>query len=133
MSVYKLYSASIGDGAASIDVVKNGRIEAIHWAARADLDADGESFDAELSFSSSSGLATNDTKSSISTIRMQNGLLTSGAIASAVNQWQSPMDVAVVEGERLYLHTAGTAIVCTVYVWVNDGLDIAGRARRTRL
>lgn len=133
MSVYKLYTATVGDSAASVDIVKSGKIEAIQWAARADLDADGESYDVELSFSSSSGLAVNDTKSSISAIRKQNGMLTSGAIPAEVNMFMSPLDISVAEGERMYLHTAGTAIIVTCYVWVNDGLDISGRARRTRL
>jgi hypothetical protein len=133
VSVYKLYSASIGDGVASVDVVKTGKIVGIQWAASGDLDADGETFAAELSFSSSSGLTSNDTKSSISAIRQQNGLLTSGAIATGINQMFPMPDVQISEGERLYLHTSGTSIVCTAYVWVEDGLDIAGRQRRLRL
>jgi hypothetical protein len=133
MSVYKLYSATVQEAAASLDIVKTGKIVGVQWAVAGDLDADGESFSAELSFSSSNGLTTNDTKSSFSTIRQQNGLLTSGAIATGVNVFFPLPDVMVVEGERLYLHTSGTAITVTAYIWVEDGLDIAGRQRRLRL
>lgn len=133
MSIYKLYSASVGDGAASVDIIKGGKITTLQWAVRADLDADGEYCDAELSFSSSSGLTTNDTKSSISTVRLQAGLLTSGAVLSAQNLVIPALECPVSEGERIYLHTAGTNITCTVYVWVDDGLDISGRQRRARL
>jgi len=133
MSVYKFYSASVGDAVASVDIVKSGKIEMVQWSAQGDLDADGESFGAELSFSSSSGFTTHDTKSSISTIRQAVGLLTSGSAATGVNLSVPMPDVDVAEGERVYLHTTGTAIVATVYLWVRDGLDIAGRSRRVRL
>jgi hypothetical protein len=130
MSLYKFYTATVGDAAASIDIVKSGKIEAIQWATVGDLDADGEAFNAELSFSSSSGFTTHDTKSSISAIRQ----LAAGTPAAydAVNLFMAPLAIGVTEGERLYLHTSGAAIICTVYVWVNDGLDLAGRQRRVR-
>jgi hypothetical protein len=133
MSVYKLYSATVSEAAASLDVIKTGKMVGVQWACAGDLDADGESFAAELSFSSANGLATNDTKSSFSTIRQQNGLLTSGAIATGINVFYPLPDIDVIEGERIYLHTSGTAITVTAYIWVADGLDIAGRQRRLRL
>lgn len=133
MSVYKLYSASIGDAVASVDVVKTGKIVGVQWAASGDLDADNETFAAELSFSSSNGLATHDTKSSFSAIRQALGLLTSGASSTGVNAMFPMPDIMVAEGERMYLHTTGTAITVTAYVWVEDGLDMAGRQRRLRL
>ena len=133
MSVYKLYTATVGDAAASVDIIKSGKIVGLQWAVVGDLDADGESYAAELSISSSSGLTTNDTKSSIATIRQMTALLTSGAVATGINQFMPLPDVPVSEGERLYLHTSGTSITATLYIWVDDGLDIAGRQRRLRL
>jgi hypothetical protein len=133
VSVYKLYSATVAEATASVDVVKTGKIVGVQWAVAGDLDADGENFAAELSFSSASGISTNDTKSSFSAIRQQNGLLTSGAIATGVNVFFPLPDVLISEGERVYLHTSGTAITVTAYIWVEDGLDIAGRQRRLRL
>jgi hypothetical protein len=135
MSVYKLYSATIQDAAASVDVISDGMIEGVQWMADADFDADGETLSAELSFSSSSGLTTNDTKSSITGFRQTCGAAGTPANLTVVgiNQMIPLPNVAVVEGERLYLHLAGTNGRVTAYVWVNDGLDIAGRQRRVRL
>lgn len=131
MSIYKLYTATISEAAASLDITADGKIVGVAWAAVGDLDADGESFYAEVSFSSTNGLATNDTKSSFSTVRQFNGLLTSGAIPAAVNVYHGPLNIPVTMGERIYLHTSGTQIVCTVYIFVDD--KAKATSRRVRL
>ena len=137
MSVYKLYSASIGDGAASLDIVADGVIQAVQWAISADLDADGETYSAEISFSSTNGLTTNDTKSSVSAVRQL--AADTGAAASnkltGTNFFCGPgLGIPVKAGERMYLHTAGTAITCTAYLFVQDGIGMGRQSgRRVRL
>lgn len=135
MSIYKLYGTGITDNLCSLDIVSSGHINAIQWAAYGDLDADNESFAAEVSFSSTSGFTSNDTKSSVSAIRGFDGLLTSGAAFTAVNLFVGPsLGIPVVQGERLYLHATGTSFTGTVYLYVNDGVS-SGRpsGRRVRL
>lgn len=134
MSIYKLFSTTDGDGAASVDITAPGTIEGVYWSGYARLSADTDDFEAELSFASSSGFATNDTKSSICGIRQETELVTSGQITNGVNSFCGPLNVPVAQGERLYLHTAtpaGTAtmrISCWVYV-----RDRASQSRRVRL
>jgi hypothetical protein len=130
MSVYKLYGSGVTDALATADITSDGVIEAVQWAATGDLDADGESFAAELSFASASGFTANDTKSSISTIRQQNGLLTSGAVATGVNMFMGPLDIPVSQGERLYLHGSGTNLTVTCHVYVRDRAGAIGRRVR---
>ena len=138
MSVYKLYGTGVTDGIASLDIVKDGVINAVQWASTADLDADLEASYAELSFSSASGFATNDTKSSISAIR--NLAIDTGTAASnktcAVNLFVGPgLNIPVKQGERLYLHGGGAVLTtCTCYIHVNDGIGADKPAgRRVRL
>ena len=135
MSVYKLYSASIGDAVASLDVVKDGTIEGVAFAVSGDLDADGETYNAEVSFASASGFSTNDTKSSFAAIRQgaaDTGTATSNKL-TGTNTFVGPgLGITVKTGERLYLHTAGTAIICTVFIYVRDGQS-SPNSRRVRL
>jgi len=132
MSIYKLYTTTVGDGAASLDIVADGRITGIQWSADFDHDADGEQLRAELSFASSSGFTTNDTKSSFSKIAHSvNG--TPGFTTGAVNLFVGPVDIPVNQGERVYLHTVGTAASIsslTAYMYVDDRVRADGRRVR---
>lgn len=136
MSVYKLYGTGNTDNLANLDIVKGGRITGIQWGVEADLDVDLETARGELSFSSASGFTTNDTKSSISTVRAiasDTGTAASNKLI-AINFFVGPLSIAVVEGERLYLHGAGTTITASVTIYVDDGIG-SGRpaGRRVRL
>ena len=131
MSIYKLYGSGVTDNLASLDIAANGKIVGVAWAAYGDLDADTETLAAEVSFSSSSGLATNDTKSSISAVRAFNTSTATALIA--INTFVGPgLNIPVKAGERLYLHAAGASFTGTAYVYVDDG-GVAASARRTRL
>jgi len=136
MSIYKLYGTGVTDGLASVDVVSDGMITGVQWAAYGDLDADAETLGAEVSFASASGFTTNDTKSSISTIRAlanDTGTAASNKLV-AVNLFVGPLEVPVKTGERLYLHGTGTALVCTVYIHVRDRIaEGRPQGRRVRL
>lgn len=136
MSVYKLYGTGVSDNLASLDIVHNGVIEAVAFAAYGDLDADGETYSAEVSFSSASGFTTNDTKSSIAGIRQQaadTGTATSNKL-TGTNVFIGPgLGIPVKAGERLYLHGAGTALVVSAYIYVKDAAGGGGGGRRVRL
>ncbi len=95
----------------SIDVPSNGALIGVEWAVSLDGDADGDTFDAELSFGSTSSLASNDTRSRISTV----GIGFAGAAAApfipAANSYSQLPDIPVGMGERIYLHSSATAAV----------------------
>lgn len=137
MSIYKLYGTGTSDNLASLDIVVDGQISAIQWSVFGDLDADGETYSAELSFSSSSGFTTNDTKSGISTVKQF--AAAAGTPASlhmtGTHLFLGPnLGIPVKQGERLYLHGTGTSMTATCFIYVNDGVG-AGRqgGRRVRL
>lgn len=135
MTVYKLYGTAYGDNAASLDIQNEGSITAIQWAAQADIDADAEEFRAELSFASTSGFTANDTRASLSTIRMLGSLGAVGFVLPFVNLLVAPLDIQVQAGERLYMHITGTgspAAQVTVYVFVDDGRGAAASRRRSQ-
>lgn len=133
MTVYKLYGTGVTDNIASLDIVNDGVINAVKWACRADLDADLETMQAEISFASASGFATNDTRSSISGV--QAAAAASGTPASLtvlfVNQFDGPdLGIPVAAGERLYLHGGGTSFTGTAWIYVDDKSSNAGRRVR---
>ena len=134
MSLYKLYGTGVTDGLASLDIVEPGVIYAVSWAAYGDLDADGETLGAELSFASASGFTTNDTKSAIDTIRAlanDTGTAASNKVV-AINKATTGLEIPVEQGERLYLHGTGTALVCTVHIYVRDSAGRRAAGRRVR-
>jgi len=110
---------------AAVDVPSDGAIVGIDWAVRADLDADGEFFDAQLSFGATrSGV--NDSRQVISGCSAQNYLLTSGAAVSAVNKFVGPLKVQVFSGERLYLHcNASAGVVAVISAWLYYDFDVS--------
>lgn len=132
MSIYKLYATATGDGSASLDIVQNGNIEAIAWHVDYDCVADNQLLRAEVSFASSSGLATNDTKSSISAFRAYSNLGAAGADFGTANYVIAPVDIPVSQGERMYLHLSHTmtAVAVTVYLYVDDKIGSQGRRVR---
>lgn len=134
MGVYKLYTTTDGDAAASVDIVAAGTIEGVYWSGYATLAADADSFEAELSFASTSGFATNDTKSSICGVRSETELTTSGQVQNAINIMIAPLNIPIVQGERLYIHTATPVGAATLRLscWVYTR-DRAAAGRRVRL
>lgn len=134
MSIYKLFSTTDGDGAASLDVIENGVITGVYFSGYAALSADGDSFEAEVSFASTSGFSTNDTKSSLAKVATEVELVTSGQPQNGINIMVAPLEIPVQQGERLYLHTAtpvgAAAIRISAYVYCKDR---ARSPRRVRL
>lgn len=134
MSIYKLFTTTDGDGAASLDIIENGMITAVYFSGYAALSADADSFEAEVSFASTSGFATNDTKSSIAKVATEVELVTSGEPQNGFNIMVAPLEIPVSQGERLYLHTAtpvGTAAIrMSCYVYVKDRARSPRRLRQ---
>lgn len=133
MTSYKLYSSgtATADAAASLDVVQDGKIVGLLISGRHTAGAGGTSGRLELSFSSSSGFAANDTRSAIA----QWSYSSIASVAGNYNQYYSLPDVPVSQGERLYLHhlatVAATSAEHTVFLLVMDKGDSS--ARRVRL
>jgi len=113
LSLIQLYGSVTGgteNALATVDVPEDGEIVAIDWAVNADLDADGESLSAEVSFIATNTNNINDARGMISVIRGQISLTTSGAPVVAINKFVTfPEALQVSGGERLYLHTVSTA------------------------
>ncbi len=125
MTIYKLYAATAGDSVASIDIQLDGEIKSILMTGEASgVDAVNEGFTAEVSFLSSNGFTTNDTRGSLMTIQSRMGLSTNGGLQTAVNMGVSNLDVPVNAGERVHLHITdlGTITVRNVhaYLYVQD-------------
>lgn len=110
-SMIKMYLAGTGGTEnAMVDVPQDGLITAVEWSARAELDADGDLYSAQLSFGSQANFTTNDARQVISEIRAGNELVTSGASQWGINtQTMLSNGVPVALGERLYLHVTATA------------------------
>lgn len=140
MDVYKLYytgTASV-DAAASLDLQSDLVIVAMHLnLSVGSADALNEGVACEISFASTSGFSSNDTKSSIiGGATYQNFLTTGGALPG------SPIVVSGVAipgaaGERMYLHTKvlGGAVTfycsCWLYTMVGSmPRTTPGRRRR---
>jgi len=133
MSVYKLQNAFVAtaDSAASLDIQFDGIITALQWAIRSDMDADGEAWDAEVSFLSTRTIDSNDSRGSIS----QMSEMAAGTPGQSYggNLGLSGLRIPVSAGERIHLHAQlnGTAIVnVTVYLHVEDTSDPRLRRRR---
>lgn len=135
MSVYKLFGDVTGgsqDDAASVDVQADGNINAIHGTLYGDLDADGESIVAELSFLSTNTFLVNDARGSLFTLGGQMSLTTSGVAFTGLNDSISGIKIPVSQGERIHLHISSTAGVsgdCFMYLYVEDGIAAAQRRR----
>ena len=110
-----VYLAGTGAGGAQnalaqVDVQKDGRLVGVWWAAEADLDADAESAEFQLSFGSAYA-TTSDQRMIISSIRMRASVLTAvGAVPCFYNGYH-PLYLPVSMGERIFLHASASACV----------------------
>lgn len=103
-------------GTVNIDVPMNGFLIGVSWAARADMDADGDTLDAELSFISANLFTTHDARGVIDDLRMAvSGAVAAGMAQHDVNKYVSLPDIPVMQGERIYLHgQTATAMVTRI-------------------
>lgn len=126
MTIYKLYATSVADadGVASLDIVAPGAIVGILFSSTTVGPAGGIcSGQLEVSFSSSSGFASNDTRSSFATLTYGNNTGAANGAAS-IMQYVALPGVPVNAGERIFLHnlvdTAPTSVRNYVYLYVDD-------------
>lgn len=114
----KMYAAATGDAAASIDVPEDCVIQAVKWAVECNMAADNDALRLELSFASTNGFASNDTRASIDGIRCFNNLVTSGMAFAGINTFTGGLLVPCAAGERLYLHASVTgAYAASVWIY----------------
>lgn len=114
--------------AVSIDVPMTGRLIGISWGMAGDLDADADYLYAQLSFISASIFATNDARGVVDTKRLNNHVVTSGAVVATWNGYVQLPDVPVMQGERLYLHVTGaSAVPFAVTLALHFNFDLAKR------
>jgi hypothetical protein len=136
-SIIKMYSGTLTGGTqdalASIDVPMPGNIVGVQWACSVILAATDFSADLQLSFRGVGAFITNDDRGIISEVRIRRDLTTSGDVAPHVNVYFPIPDLAVMGGERLYLHaltTASTAGNFSVMVHFDFDLDKISTRRR---
>jgi len=139
MRVYKLQAtvaAGSNDSIAQLDIVEDGKIRAVQWAGSpSGMDLLSDHFRAEISFSSSNTLDNNDVRQSISGVAVSQNFLTSGGGATSVNQSIVGLNLNVIAGERIHMHSnaatgVGGALSC--YIYVEDGSGGKTRSRRLR-
>lgn len=133
IGMFALVTGGTQDALAQIDIPQDGIIRGLEWDAFANLDADGEFFEAELSFIATNQANTNDVRGRISSISSQLTLLTSGYAISSVQKWVGPFELVVSGGERIYLHvlsTAGVAGDIRLNVHFDGGAAVTRRSAR---
>ena len=123
--VIGLYGAITGDtqnAVASIDIPSDGFITGIDWDGNVNLDADGETMNAELSFIATNQVAVNDVRGRISSVSAQVAVLTAvGEVAFNLQKWIGPMDLSVAGGERIHMHFQSStgvtgAVRCNIHL-----------------
>ena len=139
MRIYKLHAlivAGTTNSAANIDVVEDGKLWAIAWAAiPTGMDALDDEYRVEVSFSSSNGLDSNDVRQVIHEVSTGQQFLTSGGGVGSLNSTVGGLDINVIAGERIHLHSfASTGVGGRVncFLYVKDGSGGKTRTRRLR-
>jgi len=120
--VQKMYgsSTSSADAVMSVDIQEDGVIEGMLFEHQGAGDAVNEGARWEVSFASTSGFASNDTRASIAGISQRSaaGVATTGGyMGLAVFV---PLEIPVAAGERIYGHTSvsGTPTSNALAVWL---------------
>lgn len=138
MDLYKLYAQVTvdTDAAASLDIQVDGFITAVGAEVNAvGADALNDGGQVEVSFASTNGFASNDTKSSFMHVICQQGFLTTGGSAVRAYNALSGLAIAVAAGERIYMHIELTGTVTIngiVYIYVMPLPDASARAAARR-
>lgn len=121
IGMYGLIAGDTQDALASIDVPQDGFITGVDWDVSADMDADSEALQIELSFIASNQVNINDVRGRLSGVSAEISLTTSGIASTSIQKFVGPMDVPVAGGERLHLHSVASsgvtgAIRCNVHL-----------------
>lgn len=107
LTTIQIHTLLTQDSAATIDVPDDGFLVGIHAMLDGTLNAHAESCSMQLSFGSTSAFTTNDSRQVIYNLKSHMGLLSSGAMNTAVNDSFMLPDpgIEVFGGERVHLHT----------------------------
>lgn len=140
MRIYKLHanvSAGTNNSIAQLDIVEDGKLQAISWAgAPHDLDAAGDEYRVEVSFSSSNTLDSNDIRQAIDEIGVgQANTTVLGGGVGDINKAISGLNINVISGERVHMHSfasAGVSGRVSCFLYVEDGSGGKTRSRRIR-
>lgn len=132
LSTLKMYVSNgvsgTTEGVATMDIPEDAEIVGVAWHSQG-TDAGGGMARWELSFSSSNGLSTNDTRASIS-----GHTLAIGATAFVSNNATITLDppVQAAGGDRLYIHQTNSAALdaCNVACYIYARTKGVARARR---
>jgi hypothetical protein len=134
-TVIKMYAAGTGgtqDALATIDVPMPGHVVGLDWAVYASLATDFL-LTAQLSFRSASAFATNDDRGIISEIKVGLEITTTGSVAPVWNKYLELPDLAIMGGERLYLHLKATAsTVSEIVALIHFDFDLDKISTRRR-
>lgn len=133
MDIAKLYGTGNADGVAMLEISKPAKIIAIHAVIRQNNLTTNAGAQFELSFSSSSGFANNDTRASFFGGAIVRNLSTNGANLSSLCFGLASLAIPVAAGERLYLHIESIATPTAqafVSAWLYLGsVATAGKTR----
>ncbi len=139
MRIYKLHAllaAGSTDSAAQLDIVEDGKIQTIAWSgAPLGMDALNDEFRAEVSFSSTNNLNSNDVRQAISEVGAGQNFLTSGGGAVMINHTIGGLNINVIAGERIHLHAfTSTGVIgrLSCFLYIADGSGGRTRTRRMR-
>ena len=124
-----LSSSDISTAASvNVDIPMNGILVGVSWAVRSDMDADGDTVDAELSFISSNMFVTHDARGVIDDVRLAAVFTTSGHAIIGVNKYVVLPDIPVAQGERIYLHgQTATAQVTRIIADLHFNFNLSKR------
>lgn len=125
-------SGGTEDADAQIDVPFNCNLVGVKWSAMVDFDADLETLQVQLGFSSTFN-GQNDSRSTIDMISARLNLTTSGADFASINQYTPIENLPLMGGERLFLNalsTAGVAGSIFCYLHLDRDMDQAMVRRR---
>jgi len=131
--MYAAFSGGSQPAAAQLDVPMPGNILSVQWAISGALAGVDYFATAQLSFRSAQSFTTNDDRGIVSEVTGQSDLTTSGTALLAINQQFTVPEVAVMGGERLYLHLSSTASfvgVCVALVGFDFDFDKISTRRR---
>lgn len=138
MRIYKLHgNITVGtvNSIAQLDIVEDGKIQALLWAGGPQgLDALNDELRVEVSFASTNTLDSNDVRQAIAEIGISQNFLTSGGGIGSIHQTLSGLNINVIAGERIHMHSfastgVGGRVSCFLYVADGSG----GRTRSRRL
>lgn len=116
---------------AQVDIPMDGFLVSVDWDVHADLDADGETVEVELSFIATNQITTNDVRGRIASVSARAAVLTAvGVSLVSIQKQVIGLEIPVSGGERIYLHALSAAGVLG-NVRCNVLVDLGTTTRRS--